>query len=250
MTMKGVILAGGTGKRLWPLTKVLNKHLLPVYDRPMIYYPLELMAKAGIDDVLLVTGGHNAADFRKLLGDGSEFGLKRLQYAYQPAAGGVAQALALAETFAAGCPICLILGDTILEFSVRAAADRYRQQGKGAKILLKEVDDPSHFGVAIVDARGGHVSRIVEKPPTPSPSNLAVIGVYFYDEHVFDVVRTLEPSARGELEITDVNNAYIANGTMTADRVSGYWADAGEDIDSYLQACNTVARVGVNKDRL
>ncbi len=248
MKMKGVILAGGTGKRLFPLTKVLNKHLLPIYDRPMIFYPLELMAKAGIDEVLLVTGGQNASDFERLLGDGSDFGLKSLQYAYQPQAGGVAQALGLAEEFAAGSPVCLILGDTLLEFSVHPAAEHYRQQGGGARILLKQVDDPSHFGVAIVDEPSGHVTRIIEKPTEPFPSNLAVIGVYFYDEHVFEIVRGLKPSSRGELEITDVNNAYIARGTMKADRISGYWADAGEDIDAYLQACNTVARLGANKD--
>jgi glucose-1-phosphate thymidylyltransferase len=243
--MKGVILAGGTGSRLFPITKVTNKHLLPVYDKPMIYYPLECMAKAGIEEVLLVTGGNNAGDFVRLLGNGREFGLKNLNYTYQDGAGGIAQALGLAEHFAEGESICLILGDNILEYSILDCSRRFRHQGQGAKILLSQVENPRAYGVAEMD--GDRVVRIVEKPAEPK-SNWAVIGIYFYDGKVFDIVRTLKPSARNELEITDVNNAYIARGEMTADKVPGFWADAGENIDFYLKACNTVAQNSANKD--
>lgn len=242
--MKGVILAGGTGSRLFPLTKVTNKHLLPIYDKPMIYYPLECMARAGISEVLLVTGGNNAGDFIRLLGNGREFGLQNLQYTYQDGAGGIAQALGLAEQFADGKPICLILGDNILEYSIEKAAKNFAEQGKGAKILLSPVDNPKAYGVAEMD--GERVVRIVEKPADPK-SNLAVIGVYFYDGNVFNIVKTLKPSARNELEITDVNNHYINSGLMTADRLTGFWADAGENIDYYLRASNTIAQKGANK---
>jgi glucose-1-phosphate thymidylyltransferase len=245
--MKGVILAGGTGSRLLPLTKVTNKHLLPVYDRPMIYYAIECMAKAGIDEVLLVTGGNNAGDFIRLLGNGRAFGLKELSYTYQDGAGGIAEALGLAEHFAERGPIVLVLGDNILEYSIADACRRFREQERGAKILLAQVENPGAYGVAELSA-DGRVVRIVEKPQDPK-SNWAVIGVYFYDANVFDIVRTLKPSARGELEITDVNNAYIQRGEMTADRVEGFWADAGENIDYYLRACNTVAQNGANKER-
>jgi len=243
--MKGVILAGGTGSRLFPLTKVTNKHLLPVYDKPMIYYPIECMAKSGIEKVLLVTGGNNAGDFIRLLGNGREFGLKELNYTYQDGAGGIAQALGLAEDFVAGDPFCLILGDNILEFGIGASVRRFAQQGHGAKIFLSKVENPKAYGVA--EMEGERVLRIVEKPKDPK-SDMAVIGVYLYDGKAFDIVRTLKPSARNELEITDVNNAYIASGTMTADRVHGFWADAGENIDFYLKACNTVAKNGANKE--
>lgn len=243
--MKGVILAGGTGSRLFPLTKVTNKHLLPVYNKPMIFYPLECMAKAGIDEVLLVTGGNNAGDFIRLLGNGSEFGLKNLQYTYQDGAGGIAQALGLAERFCEGDSICLILGDNVCEFSIRTHADRFNKQGNGAKILLTPVDNPKAYGVAEMD--GDRVTRIVEKPKEPK-SNLAVIGIYFYDKNVFDIVKKLKPSARGELEITDVNNAYIERGEMTADKISGKWMDCGEDIDLYLKSSNLIAQVGANKE--
>jgi len=245
--MKGVILAGGTGSRLFPLTKVTNKHLLPIYDKPMIFYPIECMARAGIDEVLLVTGGNNAGDFIRLLGNGREFGLKELNYTYQEGAGGIAQALALAEHFAAGESICLILGDNILQFTIGDACAKFQKQGRGAKILLSEVENPKAYGVA--EMEGDRVVRIVEKPQNPR-SKWAVIGIYFYDGNVFDIVKTLKPSARNELEITDVNNAYIERGEMTADKVSGFWADAGENIDFYLRACNTVARHGANKEPL
>jgi len=243
--MKGVILAGGTGSRLFPLTKVTNKHLLPVYNNPMIFYPIECMAKAGIDDVLLVTGGNNAGDFIRLLGNGREFGLQNLNYTYQDGAGGIAQALGLAEHFAKGESICLILGDNILEFAIQDVCRKFRHQGQGAKILLSQVANPKAYGIAEID--GQRVVRIVEKPAEPK-SNWAVIGIYFYDGSVFDVVKKLKPSARNELEITDVNNAYIERGDMTADKVQGFWADAGENIDFYLQACNTVAQHGANKE--
>jgi glucose-1-phosphate thymidylyltransferase len=243
--MKGVILAGGTGSRLFPLTKVTNKHLLPVYDKPMIYYPLECMAKAGIEEVLLVTGGNNSGDFIRLLGNGRDFGLKDLNYTYQDGAGGIAQALGLAEHFAGDDSICLILGDNILEYAIRQATQRFKEQGHGAKILLAEVENPRAYGVA--EMNGDRVVRIVEKPKEPK-SNLAVIGIYFYDKKVFDIVRTLKPSTRNELEITDVNNAYIERGEMTYDKVQGMWADAGENIDFYLKACNTVSKCGANKE--
>jgi glucose-1-phosphate thymidylyltransferase len=243
--MKGVILAGGTGSRLFPLTKVTNKHLLPVYNKPLIYYPLECMVKAGIDEVLLVTGGNNAGDFIRLLGNGREFGLRELNYTYQEGAGGIAEALGLAEDFVAGGPFCLILGDNIVEYSIREHARRFRHQGQGAKILLAQVENPQAYGVAEQD--GGRVVRIVEKPREPS-SNWAVIGIYFYDGRAFDFVKQLKPSARGELEITDVNNAYIQRDEMTAEKIQGFWADAGENIDFYLKACNTVAQHGANKE--
>jgi glucose-1-phosphate thymidylyltransferase len=243
--MKGVILAGGTGSRLYPLTKVTNKHLLPVYDKPMIYYPIECMVRAGVDEVLLVTGGNNAGDFIRLLGNGRALGLRELHYTYQEGAGGIAEALGLAEEFADGEAICLILGDNIVEYSISEHARRFRHQGEGAKILLAQVQNPQAYGIAELD--GDRVVRIVEKPKDP-PTDWAVISIYFYDRRVFEIVRTLSPSARGELEITDVNNAYIARGQVTADRVQGFWSDAGEDIDFYLQACNTVAQHGANKE--
>lgn len=243
--MKGVILAGGTGSRLFPLTKVTNKHLLPVYDKPMIYYPLECLAKAGIDEVLLVTGGNNSGDFVRLLGNGRQFGFKNLNYTYQDGAGGIAQALGLAEHFAEGDSICLILGDNIVEYTIRECNRRFRHQGQGAKILLSQVENPTAYGVAEMD--GERVVKIVEKPKEPK-SNWAVIGIYFYDNKVFDIIKTLKPSARNELEITDVNNAYIQRGEMTADKLDGWWADAGENIDFYLQACNVVAKTGANKE--
>jgi glucose-1-phosphate thymidylyltransferase len=242
--MKGVILAGGTGSRLSPLTLVTNKHLLPVYNKPMIYYPIECMAKSGIGEVLVVTGGNNSGDFIRLLKSGSGFGLKTLNYTYQDGAGGIAQALALAEGFAEGQAICLILGDNIVEYCIGAAVKRFCQQGSGAKILLSQVENPRAYGVA--EMEGERVVRIDEKPKDPK-SNWAVIGIYFYDNKVFDIVRTLKPSARNELEITDVNNAYIERGKMTADKLDGWWADAGENIDFYLKACNTVSHSGANK---
>jgi glucose-1-phosphate thymidylyltransferase len=235
--MKGVVLAGGTGSRLFPLTKITNKHLLPIYDKPMIYYPIQTLVDAGIRDILIVTGGRNSGDFLRLLANGKEFGLKHLDYTYQEGEGGIADALALAEHFADGGRICVILGDNIIEGSIRGAVEDFRRQKSGAKILLKEVADAERFGVALI--RDGQIVGIEEKPKQPK-SNHAVTGVYLYDETVFDKVRTLVPSGRGELEITDVNNAYIREGTMTYAQLQGWWTDAGT-FESLLRAGNLVA---------
>jgi glucose-1-phosphate thymidylyltransferase len=241
--MRGVVLAGGLGTRLLPLTKVTNKHLLPVYDRPMIYYPIQALANAGIDEVMLVTGGNSAGDFLKLLGNGKSFGLKRLNYTYQEGEGGIADALRLAEHFVDGEPVCVILGDNIIEGNIARAADAFRTQQQGAKILLKEVKDPQRFGVPVLE--GDRVIKIEEKPVHPR-SSYAVTGIYFYDAHVFDIINTLKPSGRGELEITDVNNAYIAAGTLTWDILEGWWTDAGT-IESLYLANQLVAKTGANK---
>lgn len=241
--MKGVVLAGGLGTRLLPLTRVTNKHLLPVYDRPMIYYPIQTLVNAGIREIMLVTGGNNAGDFLKLLGNGKEFGLKHLDYTYQEGEGGIADALRLAEYFADGEPVCVVLGDNIIERNILRAAQAFREQKTGAKILLKEVKDPQRFGVPVLD--GARVVRIEEKPAQPR-SPYAVTGIYFYDARVFDIIRTLKPSGRGELEITDVNNAYIEAGQLTWDILDGWWTDAGT-IESLLLANQLAARTGANK---
>jgi len=245
--MKGVVLAGGTGSRLYPLTKITNKHLLPIYDKPMIYYPIQTLVNAGIEDIMIVTGGNNAGDFLRLLGNGREFGLKRLHYTYQERPGGIAHALSLAEDFADGDKIVLILGDNIIEGNIRKAVEDFRRQERGAKVLLKEVENPQSYGVA--EIREGRIIRIEEKPEHPK-TNYAVIGIYMYDNRVFDIIRTLKPSARGELEITDVNNKYIEWGEMTYEFLEGWWADAGESIDYYLKANNLVAKYGANKMEL
>ena len=241
--MKGVVLAGGLGTRLHPLTKVTNKHLLPVHNQPMIYYPIRTLINAGIDDIMIVTGGNSAGDFLKLLGNGRDFGLKHLSYAYQEGEGGIADALALVEHFADDQPICVVLGDNIIEGNIHAAADAYLRQGSGAKILLKKVHDPQRFGVPEID--GDRVLQIEEKPKDPK-SDYAVIGIYFYDSTVFDVIKTLVPSGRGELEITDVNNHYIDRGEMTWNELEGWWTDAGT-FESLLYASNMVAKTGANK---
>ena len=235
--MKGVVLAGGTGSRLFPLTKITNKHLLPIYDKPMIYYPIQTLVDAGIKEILIVTGGRNSGDFLRLLANGREFGLKHLDYTYQEGEGGIADALALAEHFADGKSVCVILGDNIIEGSIRGAVEDFRKQGEGAKILLKEVQDAMRFGVA--ELRDGRIVGIEEKPRRPK-SNYAVTGIYMYDRTVFDKVRTLVPSGRGELEITDVNNAYVREGTMTYAYLEGWWTDAGT-FESLLRAGNLVA---------
>jgi glucose-1-phosphate thymidylyltransferase len=240
--MRGVILAGGTGSRLHPLTKITNKHLLPIYDKPMIYYPLQTLVDAGITEILIVTGGRNSGDFLRLLANGKEFGLKHLNYTYQEGEGGIADALALVEHFADDGPICVILGDNIIEGNIRTAAEEYARQGTGAKILLKKVPDPQRFGVPELD--GEKVVHIDEKPSEPK-SDFAVIGIYFYDETVFDVIKTLVPSGRGELEITDVNNHYIGRGEMTWNELDGWWTDAGT-FESLLLASNLVAKNGAN----
>ncbi len=241
--MRGVVLAGGLGTRLYPLTKVTNKHLLPVYDKPMIYYPIEALTNAGIKEIMVVTGGNNAGDFLRLLGNGKEFGLNRIHYAYQEGEGGIAEALSLAEAFAEGRPICVVLGDNIIENNIIEAVGAYKAQGGGARIMLKEVPDPERFGVPVF--ANEKVVRIEEKPKDPK-SNYAVIGIYMYDSRVFDIIGGLEPSKRGELEITDVNNAYIEAGTMQWSPLDGWWTDAGT-IQSLLKASNMVEKSGANK---
>lgn len=236
--MKGVVLAGGTGSRLFPLTKITNKHLLPIYDKPMIYYPIQTLVDAGIKDILVVTGGKNAGDFLRLLANGKQFGLTHIDYTYQEGEGGIAEALNLARHFADGCKLCVILGDNIIEGSIRGAVEDFRRQPRGAKILLKEVPDAERFGVAEIS--GDKVLNIEEKPKKPK-SNYAVTGFYMYDESVFEKIETLVPSNRGELEITDVNNAYIREGTMTFSYLEGWWTDAGT-FDSLLRAGNLVAQ--------
>lgn len=236
--MKGVVLAGGTGSRLFPLTKITNKHLLPIYDKPMICYPIQMLVDAGIRDILIVTGGKNAGDFLRLLANGKQFGLTHIDYTYQEGEGGIADALDLAEHFADGQEICVVLGDNIIEGSIRHAVDDFRRQQRGAKILLKEVPDAERFGVA--EIAGDRIVGIEEKPRQPK-SNYAVTGIYMYDATVFDKIKTLVPSARGELEITDVNNAYIREGAMTFAYLDGWWTDAGT-FDSLLRAGNLVAQ--------
>jgi len=241
--MKGVILAGGTGSRLFPLTRVTNKHLLPVYDRPMIFYPIQTLVNAGVTDILLVTGGHSAGDFLRLLGNGKDFGLKHINYTYQEGEGGIADALRLAEHFADGGPICVVLGDNIIETNIIRACEEFAERPKGARIILREVSDPERFGVPVFD--GDRIVRIEEKPKEPK-SRFAVIGIYIYDETVFDRIRRLRPSARGELEITDVNNQYLEEGTLSYSVLEGWWTDAGT-FDSLLRANNLVAQDGANK---
>jgi glucose-1-phosphate thymidylyltransferase len=241
--MKGVVLAGGLGTRLHPLTRVTNKHLLPVYDKPMIFYPLQALINAGIKEILLVTGGNHAGEFLRLLGDGRELGLKGLAYTYQQGEGGIAAALSLAEHFADGEKICVILGDNIIERNIQRAAERFRRQPSGAKLLLKRVSDPERFGVP--ELRGDKVVRIIEKPKKP-PSRFAVTGIYFYDGTVFERIRKVKPSKRGELEITDVNNLFIKSGDMTYEILRGWWTDAGT-FESLHRASQLVARGGANK---
>src|SRR5438477_10089582 len=241
--MKGVVLAGGTGSRLFPLTKITNKHLLPIYDRPMIYFPIQTLVDAGIREILIVTGGRNSGDFLRLLANGKEFGLKHINYTYQEGEGGIADALGLAEHFADGQKICVVLGDNIIEGSIREAANRFRQQPVGAHILLKEVVDAERFGVAQV--AGDRIVGIEEKPSRPK-SNYAVTRIYMYDASVFDKIKTLVPSGRGELEITDVNNAYIRERSMTFSYLDGWWTDAGT-FESLLRAANLVAQSSMKK---
>ena len=241
--MKGIILAGGLGSRLSPLTRITNKHLLPVFDKPMIYYPLQTLVNAGIRDILIVTGGNNAGDFLRLLGNGKkDFGLDHINYTYQEGEGGIAAALSLAEFFADQEPICVVLGDNIIEKNINNAVKEFRKQKGGAKILLKEVPDPERFGV--VRLKDDKVVEILEKPKNP-PSALAVVGIYMFDNTVFEIIKTLKPSGRGELEITDVNNAYIKRGTMTFEILEGWWTDAGT-FESLLRASNMVAKTGAN----
>jgi glucose-1-phosphate thymidylyltransferase len=248
--MKGVILAGGSGSRLHPLTRITNKHLLPVYDKPMIFYPIEMLVTAGIDELMVVTGGNHAGEFLPLLGNGQEFGLKRLQFSYQSKAGGIAEALGLCEQFVDGDKVVVMLGDNILGQSITPYVANFRAQPQGGRLLLKHMDDPRHLrhlGVPIL-GKDDRLQYIREKPETP-PSSYAVIGVYMYDAQVFDIVRTLRPSGRGELEITDVNNAYIDRGAMAYDVIDGFWGDAGESIDVYYQVIDRVRKHAANHPR-
>jgi glucose-1-phosphate thymidylyltransferase len=235
--MKGIVLAGGTGSRLFPLTKITNKHLLPIYDKPMIFYPIQTLVDAGITDIMIVTGGKNSGDFLRLLANGKGFGLKHIAYTYQEGEGGIADALSLCEHFADGQPICVVLGDNIIEKSIRGAAEAFFQQASGARILLKEVTDAERFGVA--ELSGDRIVGIEEKPAKPK-SNYAVTGIYMYDASVFEKIKTCKPSNRNELEITDVNNAYIHEGTMQFSFLDGWWTDAGT-FESLLRAANLVA---------
>ena len=246
--MKGVILVGGSGTRLHPMTRITNKHLLPVYTRPMIYYPIEALVNAGIDDIMVVTGGSHAGEFLRLLGDGRELGARRLSYAYQERAGGIAEALGLAQHFVDGDKFVVMLGDNILEESILPYVENFRRQERGARVLMKEMENPEHLrhlGVPILDGQG-RVRYIREKPQSP-PSPYAVIGVYMYDPSVFDIVQTLRRSGRGELEITDVNNAYIDRGELEFDVIDGFWGDAGESIEVYYEIIDFVRANGVNK---
>jgi len=241
--MKGIVLAGGLGSRMYPLTKVTNKHLLPVYNEPMIYYPIKTLVNAGIDEILIVTGGNNAGEFLRLLGNGKDFGLKHLNYTYQEGEGGIAAALSLAEFFADNGKIVVVLGDNIIEKNIRQAVDAFSKQKEGARIMLKEVTDPQRFGVPVFE--GDRIVRIDEKPSHPA-SEYAVIGIYMYDRKVFDFIKTLKPSRRGELEITDVNNYYLEEGKLEWDILDGWWTDAGT-FDSLQYAGNMVAKTGANK---
>lgn len=232
--MKGVILAGGSGTRLHPLTRITNKHLLPIYDRPMVTYAIEALVGAGVTELMLVTGGTHAGEFFRLLGNGHEWGIDRLFYAYQEKPGGIAEALGLTERYVERDQVVVMLADNVLESSLRGPVDNFRAQERGARILLAREDDPEHLqhlGVPELDG-DGRVTRIVEKPEQP-PSEFAVTGIYFYDETVWDVLPTLQPSGRGELEITDVNNWYVERGEMEYDVLEGFWGDAGESIDAY-----------------
>jgi glucose-1-phosphate thymidylyltransferase len=242
--VKGVILAGGSGQRLHPLTRITNKHLLPVYDRPMIYFAVQALANAGLDRIMIVTGGNHAGEFLRLLGNGAEFGLRHLDYAYQEHPGGIAQALGLAEHYAAGDAVVVLLGDNIFEYSIRPIVERFQARPTGARVVLAEVDDPRSYGVA--EFEGERLVRVVEKPRETS-SHWIVTGLYLYDGRVFDVVRTLKPSGRGELELTDVNNHYLGEDRLEHEKVRGYWADCGESIAKLHAAGDLVAARGANK---
>lgn len=242
--MKGIILAGGLGTRLYPLTRITNKHLLPVYNKPMIYYPIETLVEAGITDILIVTGGNNAGDFLRLLGNGVEFGLKHINYTHQKGEGGIADALKLAEHFAGEDRVIVFLGDNIIGGSIKKFINNFKIQKRGARILLKEVPDPKNYGVP--EIKNKKIIKIIEKPKKPE-SKYAVIGIYMYDNTVFDIIKNLKPSKRGEFEITDVNNAYIKKGLMEYDILEGFWADAGASIDALFNTNKIVATEFRNK---
>jgi glucose-1-phosphate thymidylyltransferase len=245
--VKGVILAGGSGTRLHPLTRITNKHLLPIYDRPMVNFAIEALVTADVTELMVVTGGTHAGEFLRLLGNGHEWGIDRLSYAYQERAGGIAEALGLAERFAAGGPIVVMLADNVFERSIKHAVDNFAVQGTGGRILLAREDDPEHLRhLGVPELDGERVVRIHEKPEEP-PSSFAVTGIYFYGPEVFEIIPKLEPSGRGELEITDVNNWFIDRGTMEYDIVEGFWGDAGESIDVYYEVNDYVRANGANK---
>jgi len=237
--MKGVVLAGGLGTRLRPLTTITNKHLLPVYNKPMVYYPIEMLVEAGITDIMIVTGGNSAGDFLRLIGNGEDFGLSRINYAYQKGEGGIAEALGLAREFVGNDRVVVALGDNILQNRIKKGVDAFAKQQRGSRIFLKQVDHPWEYGIAEVE--GNKIKRVIEKPKNP-PSDLAVIGVYMYPPDVFDIIATLAPSARGELEVTDINNVYIQRGEMEYEIIEGWWLDAGENHQALLRANLTVAR--------
>ena len=241
--MKGIVLAGGLGTRLLPLTKITNKHLLPIFDKPMIYYPLQTLINAGIEDIMIVTGGNNAGDFLRLLGNGKQFGLKDINYTYQEGEGGIAEDLDLAKNFSDGEKTVIILGDNIIEKNITREKEEFEKQKEGAKILIKKVSNPSSFGVPELD--GEKVIGIEEKPEHPK-TDCAVIGIYMYDSRVFDIISKLERSERGELEITDVNNAYIKDGTMTCSVLDGWWIDAGSSPENLAEATQLVIKTGAN----
>ena len=240
--MKGIILAGGLGSRLDPLTRVTNKHLLPVYNKPMIYYPIECLVNAGIKDIMIVTGGNNAGDFLRLIGNGSEFGLKHTNYAYQEGEGGIADALRLSEYFAKQDLICVVLGDNIIENNILSEVEKFKKNGKGAHLFLKEISEPQRFGVP--EIKDSKIIKIEEKPKVPK-SNYAITGIYMYDKRVFDIISTLKPSLRNELEITDVNNKFIELGEMTYSILDGWWSDAGTH-SSLFNSSMLVKKTGAN----
>jgi glucose-1-phosphate thymidylyltransferase len=245
--VKGVILAGGKGTRLHPLTRITNKHLLPIYDRPMVTYAIEALVNAGVTELMLVTGGTHAGEFFRLLGDGHAYGIDRLFYAYQEEEGGIAEALGLAERFVGDDPVLVLLADNVFGRSLRPFVANFGAQERGARILLARLEEEEHLrhlGVAVV-AGDGRVTQIVEKPASP-PSSYAVTGIYGYDRQVWDVVSQLEPSARGELEITDVNNWYVERAEMESDVLEGFWGDAGESIDAYYAVNDHVRGNGAN----
>ncbi|MBO0727848.1 MAG: NTP transferase domain-containing protein [Acidimicrobiaceae bacterium] len=248
--MKGVILAGGTGSRLYPLTRITNKHLLPIYDRPMVSYAIEALVNAAVTEIMLVTGGIHAGEFFRLLGNGHEYGIDRLLYAYQEKAGGIAEALGLAQRFVEDDKMVVMLADNVFEYPLKPCVDAFSEQPSGARILLTQIEKDEHLGhLGVAEfAGGGRISRIIEKPESP-PSRLAVTGVYFYDRSVFEIISGLRPSERGELEITDVNNEYLRRGMMEYDVIGGFWGDAGESIDAYYTVNDFVRNNGINGRR-
>jgi glucose-1-phosphate thymidylyltransferase len=243
--LKGVVLCGGRGKRLEPLTRITNKHLLPVYDKPMAYYPIQTLVETGIKDIMIVTGGNNAGDFLRLIGNGQEFGLHHINYTYQTGDGGIAEALGLTEHFVAGSKVVVILGDNIIGGSIKKYVEKFKAQEDGARVLVKKVDDPQRFGVAQI--KDGKIISIEEKPAHPK-SNYVVTGIYMYDARVYQIIKTLKPSGRGELEITDVNNVYLKDSELYYDILDGWWTDCG--LPETLYRAATLMRKKVLKNKI